>query len=69
MKGKPEDLHTVMNFTAEGGIHFTQHKPDDCPVHGNGKAKGRSHHGSTSEFRNGYDAIDWTKVRANARNN
>ena len=65
MKGKPEDLHTVMNFTAEGDIHFTQHKPDDCPVHGNGKAKGRSHHGSTAAFRLGWDEWQSRSRKAN----
>jgi len=56
-----------------GNVHMATaaYRGDQCPTcnGGNGKTKGRSHHGSTEEFRNGYDAIDWTKVRANARNN
>ena len=55
MKGKRQDLHTVMNLTEKGEVHFTQHEPDDCPVHGNGQAKGKSFTGSTEAFRLGWD--------------
>ncbi len=53
---KPDDgIHTVVNLTRSGELHITEHKADDCQVHGNGNAKGKSHTGSTEAYRLGYD--------------
>lgn len=52
---KPDNsIHTVTQVTKEGDLHIAEYKAEDCPVH-NGKARGKSHTGSTKAFRIGYE--------------
>ena len=54
MSKADDSIHTVTRITEEGDLHIAEYRAEDCPVH-NGKAKGKSHTGSTEAYRLGYD--------------
>lgn len=67
---KKNEVHVDYRHLFDG-LHIATavHRGDECPTCNNGTTKNRGHHGSTKTFRNGYDAIDWSKVRSNAMSN
>ena len=64
MSKADDRTHTVTQVTEEGDLHIAEYTAEDCPVHGNGKAKGKRHVGSTSEFRMGWDALQARRAKA-----
>ncbi len=65
MSKADDRTHTVTKITEEGDLHIAEYTAEDCPVHGNGKAKGKSHVGSTKAFRLGYDRWKAQAQKAN----
>ena len=56
MSKASDRTHTVTRVTEEGDLHIAEYTAEDCPVHGNSKATGKSFTGSGKAFRIGWEA-------------